>query len=188
MSPILDSIGSVKGFGWGALLSTNSYESIATVTVGSGGTSTISFTSIPATYNHLQVRAMHLYTSSGANMSCSYNSGAFSNVRSHYLYGSGSVADAGTDPTNAIISFQSGATTTQFCVAIYDFLDYTNTNKTHTMRGLVGQDRNGSGAVGFVSALATNTAAISALTFTYAGGGASFQEYSKFALYGIKGA
>ncbi|NCU72421.1 MAG: hypothetical protein EBY66_05360 [Candidatus Fonsibacter lacus] len=35
---------------------TGSYESIATVTVGSGGSSYIEFTSIPATYSHLQIR------------------------------------------------------------------------------------------------------------------------------------
>ena len=33
----------------------NSYESIATVTVGSGGSSTITFSSIPATFTHLQI-------------------------------------------------------------------------------------------------------------------------------------
>ena len=35
-----------------------SYESIATVTVGAGGSSSISFTSIPSTYKHLQIRAI----------------------------------------------------------------------------------------------------------------------------------
>jgi hypothetical protein len=45
VSPILDSIGSVKGFGFGAFVSVpNSFESIATVTV-STATPTISFTS-----------------------------------------------------------------------------------------------------------------------------------------------
>ena len=44
------------------------YESIATVTVGSGGTSTISFTSIPQTYTHLQLRyiARNAYTGGGS--------------------------------------------------------------------------------------------------------------------------
>ena len=37
---------------------TNSYESIATVTVGSGGSSSLTFSSIPATYTHLQIRYM----------------------------------------------------------------------------------------------------------------------------------
>lgn len=169
----------------GVAASTNSYESIATVTVGAGGSSSISFTSIPSTYKHLQVRAMHLYSGSGANMVCSYNSGAFNNVYSHFIYGEGTTATASNN-TTPIISFQSGSTSTSFCVAVYDFLDYANTNKNKTMRGLMGQDLNGSGIVGFLSALATNTAAINALTFTYAGGD-TFRQYTQFALYGIKG-
>ena len=36
----------------------NSYESIATVTVGAGGTSTITFSSIPTGYTHLQIRGI----------------------------------------------------------------------------------------------------------------------------------
>jgi hypothetical protein len=39
-------------------LVTTSYESIATVTVGGGGSATIDFTSIPATYTHLQIRGI----------------------------------------------------------------------------------------------------------------------------------
>jgi hypothetical protein len=34
------------------------YESIATVTVGSGGAANVEFTSIPATYTHLQLRLL----------------------------------------------------------------------------------------------------------------------------------
>jgi len=188
MSPIIGARGGLSASAYGlfapSAAAASSYESIATVTVGTAQSS-ITFSSIPSTYKHLQVRAMHLYSGSGANMVCSYNSGAFNNVYSHFLYGNGASAAAGSD-TTPIISFQSGATSTDFCVAIYDFLDYTNTNKTHTMRGLLGQDRNGSGIVGMVSALATNTAAINALTFTYAGG-ANFQTNTSFALYGIKG-
>jgi hypothetical protein len=166
-------------------IASTSYESIATVTVGSGGQSSVTFSSIPSTYKHLQVRAMHLYNGSGSNMVCSYNSGGFSNVYSHFVYGNGTSAAAGSD-TTPIISFQSGSTSTNFCVAIYDFLDYTNTNKNKTMRGLVGQETNSAGLVGLLSALATNTSAINALTFNYAGA-AIFQQYTTFALYGIKG-
>ena len=45
----------------------NSYESIATVTVGAGGSSSISFTSIPSTYKHLQLRGIINSTKSGAS-------------------------------------------------------------------------------------------------------------------------
>ena len=54
MSPILESIGSVKGFGWGSFSIPPSFESIATVTVASNAYS-VDFTSIPQTYNSLQI-------------------------------------------------------------------------------------------------------------------------------------
>jgi hypothetical protein len=58
VSPILESIGSVKGFGWGAAgLLPPSYESIATVNI-TGNTSTVNFNSIPSTFKHLQLRAI----------------------------------------------------------------------------------------------------------------------------------
>lgn len=163
------------------------FESIATVTVGSGGQSTVSFTSIPSTYKHLQIRAYFLYNGSGDNMYMTYNSGAFSNVRSHYLFGNGSSVTSGTDTTNGGVISINGGNTTAFESAIYDFLDYADTNKTHTLRYVNGQDTNAAGGiVALGSALATNQSAITSITFNWAGG-AGFREYSKFALYGIKG-
>ena len=43
---------------------TGSFSSIATVTVGSGGSSTVSFISIPQTYKHLQLRGIAKGTTS----------------------------------------------------------------------------------------------------------------------------
>jgi hypothetical protein len=43
------------------------FESIATVTVGGGGAATVEFTSIPATYTHLQLRYIAQKTSNGSN-------------------------------------------------------------------------------------------------------------------------
>jgi len=58
----------------------NSYESIATVTVGGGGSSTISFSSIPSTFQHLQIRATYNFPSAGRDtagniISLQYGSG-----------------------------------------------------------------------------------------------------------------
>ena len=161
------------------------YDALATVTL-STSTASITFAGIPSGYKHLQIRAMHLYSSTGDNMVLSYNGGAFTNTRSHFVYGNGSAAAAGTDTSGGgIISFQSGSTSTAFCVAVYDFLDYSSVNKNKTMRGLIGQDLNGSGIVSLISALANTTTAINALTFTY-NGGQNFIQHSSFALYGVK--
>jgi hypothetical protein len=67
-----------------------------------------------------------------------------------------------------------------------DFLDYTSTTKNKTIRSLLGQDNNGSGYIQFQSDLWINTAAITSLTILSTGGD-YINQYSQFALYGIKG-
>jgi hypothetical protein len=51
----------------------NYYQSIQTITVGSGGLATASFTSIPQTYKHLQIRGF--FNQGGGNwINTTYNS------------------------------------------------------------------------------------------------------------------
>lgn len=167
---------------------TNSYESIATVTVGSGGSSSISFSSIPATYTHLQIRALTSnasYSTSSASLYLNSDTTA-ANYRNHYLYGSGSSAAAGTDGNSAGNGMMGSGMSTGPAAWVIDLLDYKDTNKYKTIRLLNGWDANGSGYVWFGSNLWMNTAAVS--TFTITTGVGTFAEYSSFALYGIKGA
>ena len=42
----------------GVTAAATSFDSIATVTVGAGGSSSITFSSIPSTYKHLQIRLL----------------------------------------------------------------------------------------------------------------------------------
>lgn len=168
----------------------NAYESIATVTVGSGGTGTITFSSIASTYKHLQVRGI-IRTSAGTNnwgLRIRLNSDTGSSYTHHNLRGDGANASA-EGYANQSYMYLDRATPTDaniFGGVVIDFLDYTNTNKYTTMRGLAGQDRNGAGQVSFNSGLWMNTAAVNTLTFTLESG--NFTELSQLALYGIKGA
>ena len=179
-------------FNDGVIAPLTSYESIQTVTVGAGGQSSASFTVIPATYKHLQVRAF-MQNNRGTFGTSTYllriNSDSGSNYYNHVLAGSGSTAsasaysDTAVNPNDASGTGVSGV----FGVSVIDILDYTNTNKNTTVRMLNGVDVNGSG--GFVSlnsALWNNTAAITTLTITPAHG-TLWNQYSSFALYGIKG-
>jgi hypothetical protein len=170
------------------------YDSIATVTVGSGGTGTVTFSSIPSTYTHLQLRFMARTNRAGEvtdTAKVSYNGDtSSSNYTYHEFGGDGSgpyVYGTGT-PERSAFSLTSGATASAnvFGVGIVDFLDYTNTSKYKTTRNLGGIDNNGSGRVGFVSSLWLNTAAITSITLV-PGVGTTFNQYSQFALYGIKG-
>ena len=187
---VLNNIAAI--FGTGAAASTNSYESIATVTVGAGGASSVSFSSIPSTYKHLQIRALGRYTTTTKNLYYDFNGDTTStNYYLHTLSGDGASASAfagqyaiiGNDAMTS-----SGETANAFGVAIIDILDYANTNKNKVSRTLSGNDLNWSGNVKLGSTLWLNTAAITSITLKPQSGlGASFAQYSHFALYGIKG-
>jgi hypothetical protein len=165
------------------------FESIATVTVGSGGSSTISFTSIPSTFTHLQIRLLAKWTYSGTDFT---NIGIAFNTSTSYAYhstrGNGTtvVASAGTGSSFAYLqNFMPSGSANTFGVSIIDILDYTNTNKNKTVRGLGGFDANGRGQISLVSGGSFNTAAINSITLTPDSD--AFAEFSSFALYGIRG-
>ena len=173
-------------FSTGAVASTTSYESIATQSVGAGGAASITFSSIPSTYKHLQIRFI-ANDASQQDIYVRFNSDTGSNYWRHYLYGQGSAATAGADAA-ANDKLSLGYTSTAaniFGVGVMDILDYTNTSKNKTTRSLCGYDANGSGYVVLFSGLWSSTAAINSITaFTTSG---NFNQYSSFALYGIKG-
>ena len=174
-----------------AVVLTASYESIATVSLTSAQSS-ISFSSIPSTYKHLQVRYSGLSGSMGS-LFAQINGDTSTNYRTHYFTGSGSSVAAGDlSGRSGIVLGGVGAaqfSTTYPYVGIIDYLDYTNTNKYHVVRSLHGTDTNNtgySGAAGLVSGLHLSTTAISSLTF-FLDGGVNLTANTKFALYGIKG-
>ncbi len=162
----------------------NSYESIATVTVGGGGSSSISFTSIPSTYAHLQIRITEAYSGSGFNPRVRFNSDTGSNYSWHYVLGDGTSASAGAGASVTSMFLNSNTALSTMTVHIIDILDYVNTNKYKTIRVLDGYDANGSGYIDLWSGNWRNTSAITNITID----GGTFAQYSSFALYGIRGA
>jgi len=194
---LLNQIAAIHGVGTPAV--TNSYESIATVTVGAGGSSSVGFTSIPSTYKHLQLRIFGRGLSSSADrvsITVKVNSDTGTNYANHALIGTGSAASAAAASSQGVgvnnymagISAIVGSTGTAsaFGASIVDILDYANTNKYKTFRSLAGQDQNNtSGRIALVSGLWQNTAAITTLDLNLESG--SWAQYSSIALYGIKG-
>ena len=179
---------SVAIYGSGAPASTNSYESIATVTVGAGGSSSITFSSIPSTYQHLQIRATYQDTSASGVQSqfFRFNGDSATNYDWHYIFGDGSspTVNASNNATSIFGGQVITPNNSNFATSIIDILDYKDTNKYKTTRGLYGNDQNGSGRILFVSGLWRSASAINSIVFTT---GANFAQYSSFALYGIKG-
>lgn len=164
---------------------TNSYESIATVTVGSGGSSSITFSSIPSTYTHLQIRGIGRDSSSNGEWKIEFNSDTTTtNYYRHGVYGDGAGAYAFAVNNNTVAPMAyTGETANSFGAYVVDVLDYANTNKYKTVRTLGGKDLNGSGQEGLYSNLWKNTNAITDITIKIVGG-SNFAQYSQFALYG----
>lgn len=168
------------------------YESIATVTVGSGGTSSITFSSIPSTYQHLQVRmiARSNRDSTGEYLKVVFNSDTSSIYTTHQLWGDGTSASAFANTGQAFTNLNrftgSPAAANVFGAGCMDILDYANTNKYKTIRELGGYDDNSSGEIYLCSGLWQSTSVINSITIS-PGGGTTLQQYSSFALYGIKG-
>jgi hypothetical protein len=180
---------------------TNSYESIQTVTVGAGGQSSISFTSIPSTYKNLEIRFFAYSTRQSGNdiddYNIRFNSDTGSSYAYHYLAGEG-VGSAFAGSTSSATAINSvtcvGTLKSNSYIsggAIISVIDYANTSKFKTMRLLGGADMNGDGAgdspgrVGMVSGLWQSTSAITSINMYCTNG--NWGQYSSFGLYGIKG-
>ena len=175
------------------------YESIETFTVGGGGATSITFSSIAADWQHLQIRFMaqsNRGTYAIDNSRMRFNSDTGSNYADHVLGGAGSnppTAFAETSQTSALTGYRNLSSTAApniFGVGVIDILDYTNVNKYKTFRSLSGEDLNGTvagfaGAVSLSSGLWMSTTAINSINL-FPEYGSQFTQYSSFALYGIK--
>ena len=190
--PIVGQFGGIGAAGF--FVPGGAFESIATVTVGSGGASSIEFTSIPGTYQHLQIRMLQKFTTTSgiiSNARMRFNSDTGNNYARHNLYGTGSAAFAYGESSMgyAFVGWpldSSATTSSTFSAAVVDLLDYASTSKTKTVRVLHGNEANNSsyGNVGVSSALWNSTSAITTITLTSDTG--NWAQYSTAALYGIK--
>lgn len=172
----------------------SSFESIATVDVGAGGLSTITFSSIPQTYAHLQIRAIARGTWVNAGGLVSWrlkmNGQDGAGYVSHQLYANAGGVGSYYTPISGGIELNdipnNNAPASNYGAIIMDILDYTRTNKHKVIRASFGRDANTtSGHIGLISGVFLETPAVTSLTFVP--GADSFAQNSSFALYGIKG-
>ena len=179
------------------------YYSIQTATVDSGGSGgTVTFSSIPSGYTHLQVRGI-IQSNRGSyaidNTMVRFNSDTGNNYSRHNLdasassstspeaYGTGGSSFMGPIPT------VTGVASNVFSGFVMDILDYTNVNKNKTIRILGGYDVNGTtgtgsfgGSVGIYSGAWYNSStAVNSISFSVVDGTA-FNQYSTFELFGVK--
>jgi len=174
-----------------------SYELISTA-YGTGSSDTITFSSIPQTYKHLQFRCVVKTTASAAARSWGIRLNNQSGVsyRSHFLRGYGSVqtADAGGGNDDrirfddGIIGSTTGYTNI-YTGSIIDILDYSSTLKNSTTRNFGGFSVSSTEAnrVFLASGMIDGTGAVSTVSFIPQGAGDNITSASRISLYGIKG-
>lgn len=173
-----------------------SFESIASVTAG-GGESSLTFSSIPGTYKHLQIRGWHKAASTSGsyvNADMTFNSDNGNNYTYHLLRGdsfgvsaSGGSNTASSKP-NLLGYANNSAYTNMVGVSIVDIIDYASTSKYKTTRTITAINNNATPSLfDLYSNLWLNTNAITTITITQQGGYNGFFAGSTFALYGIKG-
>jgi hypothetical protein len=164
--------------------------------VGSGGSSTITFSTISSTYKHLQIRGLVRNNAGNVGLAfirTKFNAdGTSGNYYGHYLFGDSANASAGAtsgSSTGAIAGFvaNNNNPSSTFSTAIIDILDYANTSKNKTIRSFGGADYNdANGGISLVSGLWMSTSAITSIEIS-SDSGTLFVQNSSFALYGIRG-
>jgi trimeric autotransporter adhesin len=172
------------------------YYPIQTVTVGAGGASAITFSSIPQTYKHLQIRGtdQQNYGSNDSGYTgIRLNGDTGSNWNRHQIWGTGSsVAAYGLGASNVAwgtvgASGLVGTRTQYFAGNIIDIYDYTSTAKYKTVKAFGGIDLAGASGstIGLYTAAWQNTAAVTSVTMN--GSNGTFKPGSTYTLYGILG-
>jgi hypothetical protein len=170
------------------------YDSIASASPS--GTATVTFSNIPQTYKHLQVRLNAQVNNSTTGI---WQLGMrINNISTGSLYyfgtlqatGTGTNVTANYGDSNSIFLDAAYGTGQNYNglhgVGIVDFIDYTNTNKYKTTTVVCGANNNSANNNNIIDLLGFQIQTFNAITqievFT---GGASFLSGSSIALYGI---
>jgi len=173
---------------------------ISSTTVNSA-VSSVTFTGIPSTYSHLEIRwsaQSSRPTFSIDDLIVRVGNGSIdtgNNYSIHQMIGTGT--NPVTSNNNTTIGYAQiqgvvGTTVANtYGVGVSTILDYANTNKFKTTRTIALNDTNGqasgfNGWINLASFAWRNTAAINTIQFSN-GSGANFTTGTRFSIYGIKG-
>ena len=169
------------------------YELIASTTVGSGGTTSIDFNTISASYTDLLISISARVDQSGApNILMRFNSDTGANYTYKTLYGDGSSAgsysqaDTGNTFINIGYGTNSSNTANTFGNAQIYIPNYAGSNYKSSSSESV-QETNATGAYCMLTAaLWNNTSAITSISLYNINSGYKWVQYSTAYLYGIK--
>lgn len=163
-----------------------SMTKIATVTVGSGGASSIDFTSIPGTFTDIViVLSLRSTRTSAADDPVKIEiNGSATGFTTRELLGLGSSAESNTRTNRLYYSDSNAATANTFSNATVYIPNYAgSTNKSYSVDGV--SENNATAAIQDIAAgIWANTAAITSLKFV-SDTASNFVQYSTATLYGI---
>jgi len=165
------------------------YEPIATTTLSTAA-STITFSSIPATYTDLRVVFVGQGTFTQSAL-LRFNNDTGTNYSTTQLQGDGGAVYSQRQTNNNNISMvqipnNGGTANNTFGMVFFEIFSYAgSTNKT-VLGGDAG-DTNGSGNINRIVGLWRNTSAINEITIT-TGGASTYVAGTTATLYGIKAA
>ena len=162
------------------------YSKISSVTIGSGGSSTINFIAIPQTYTDLVVQLSYRTSNAAAtDGKIAFNSST-SNFSWRSIYGTGSAAVSANNTVNNALGQVQGtnATASTFNSTQIYIPNYTSSNNKSFSVDYVTENNATLAYAGLVAGLWSNSAAITSITISLDAGNAV--EHSTATLYGIK--
>ncbi len=164
----------------------NTFELIASSTVGAGGAASIDFTSIPQTFTDLVLKISARNASAGPTGIYIGFNGSTSSFSGRYLEGNGSSAASGSLARYIGTEAANSYTASTFSNGEVYIPNYTgSTNKSFSADDV--SENNGTTAFATFSAgLWSNTAAITSISLVITG--QNFTQYSTAYLYGVKNA
>ena len=166
----------------------NTYTLIASSTVGAGGSSSISFTSIPQTYTDLLIKVSTRSTNANTQdyIALQLNSDTVTSYAYRRLYGNGSSAGSDTASNLNLVGYQAAANDTGSVFGNGEIYipNYTATGVKAINGDTVNENNATAANTALTATFSPSGSAVSTITLTCGSG--NFVQYSTAYLYGIK--
>lgn len=171
------------------------YDLIDTFTCTNDATVFLTFSSIPQTYKHLELRMAARGNASiggGTSLALTFNGDNSANYTYHAMLGAAATSSTNTSrstsQTVAYCGVVEGNSANAFASTIATIMDYSSTSKVKVVRSTAGQIATGNLGYAFQGSAGwfNGTAAINSIKIDI-GGVSALYTGSTFSLYGIKG-
>ena len=165
----------------------NTFELIASSTVGASGAASIDFTSIPSTFTDLCILTSVRVDGATAATQMTFNGGGTGTFSSRWLRGTGSAVSSSIETNiHAGYANYSGTTASTFANATIYIPNYAGSSQKSVSVDSVNENNATTAFAVLIAGLWTGTAAINQVTLSPVSG--NYVQYSTAYLYGVKNA